>query len=52
MCFVLVVAGHVLVQKGFCSEHLVTEATFPLSTMVSVPSRVLDVVPAQIMWIA
>lgn len=46
MCFILVVVTHVLVEKGLCPENFVTEATPPLDTMVSVPSRVLDVVPA------
>lgn len=52
MCFILVVVVHVLVQESFCPEKLVTEATLPLNTMVSVPSRVLNVIPAQITWIA
>ena len=52
MCFILVVVVHVLVQKGFGPEDLVTEATLPLYTMVPVPGRVLNVIPAQLVWVA
>lgn len=45
MLFMLMVLVHVLIQKCFCSEDFVTEATFPLDAAVLVPSRILHTIP-------
>ncbi len=36
---------HVLIKIGLCSEHLCTEATFPLNASMLVPSCILHVIP-------
>ncbi len=45
MLFMLMVLVHVLIQKRFCPEDFVTEATFPLDAAVLVPSRILHTIP-------
>ncbi len=41
----LMVLVHVLIQKCFCPEDFVTEATFPLDAAVLMPSRILHTIP-------
>jgi len=45
MLFSLMVLVHVLIQKCFCPEDFVTEATFPLDAAVLVPSCILHTIP-------
>ena len=41
----LMVLVHVLIQKCFCSEYFVTEATFPLDAAMLMPSCILHTIP-------